>query len=187
MKFKAAGVIASLLIAAASQVSFAAAFPVPFEGRSTLQAEGVVQSLDQVNHTVTVLDAHGGRASFNITDPRDLTQIGQGGNVHLRMTRNAVVSVTQSADGQVATAAPIHSNDGQNVTAFVEAVDHASGLLALKGADGAIFHIQSQEPAKVASIAVGMQVSVAFASQVSVAVAPVTAPAPASTSVPAMH
>ncbi|WP_144107943.1 hypothetical protein [Paraburkholderia sp. BCC1886] len=185
MKFKAAGVIASLLIIAAPHVSFAAALPTPFEASSTLQAEGVVQSLDQVAHTVTVLDAHGGRASFNITDPRDLTQIGQGGKVHLRMTRNAVVSVMRGADGQVATAEPIHSNDGQNVNAVVEAVDHASGVLALKGADGAIFHIQSQEPAKAASIAVGMQVLVAFASQVSVAVAPVSAPA--STSAPVVH
>jgi len=54
----------------------------------------------------------------------------------------------------------------------VAAIDRASGVLALKGADGSAFHIQSRQPAAVANVAPGMQVSVTFAPDVSVAVAP---------------
>jgi hypothetical protein len=45
-------------------------------------------------------------------------------------------------------------------------------VLALKGANGSMFHIQSRQPATVASVTPGMQVSVTYAPQVSVAVAP---------------
>jgi Cu/Ag efflux protein CusF len=172
MKVKALGVIAGVLIAAAPLVSFAAALPAPFEGSSTLQADGIVKAVDQANHSVTVLDAQGGEASFNVTDTRSLGQIKQGGKVHIRMMRSAVISVTRSADGQGTAAQIGQSNAVQSVTARVEAIDHASGIMALKGADGSVFHIQGRDPAKTAGVTPGMQVVVAFAPQVSVAVAP---------------
>jgi Cu/Ag efflux protein CusF len=172
MKVKALGVIAGVLIAVAPLVSFAAALPAPFEGSSTLQADGIVKAVDQANHSVTVLDAQGGEASFNVTDTRSLGQIKQGGKVHIRMMRSAVISVTRSADGQSTAAQFGQSNAIQSVTARVEAIDHASGIMALKGADGSVFHIQGRDPAKTAGVTPGMQVVVAFAPQVSVAVAP---------------
>lgn len=117
MKVKAVGIIVGALIAAAPLVSSAAGLPAPFEGSSTLQADGVVKSVDQAHHSVTVLDAQGGEASFNITDTRNLAQIKQGGKVHIRMMRNAVISVTQGADGQAATAQIAQPNAVQSVSA----------------------------------------------------------------------
>ncbi|PRY06463.1 hypothetical protein [Paraburkholderia sp. BL25I1N1] len=172
MKVKALGVIAGALIAAAPLVSSAAALPAPFEGSSTLQADGVVKSVDQANHSVTVLDAQGGEASFTITDTRNLGQIRQGGKVHIRMMRNAVISVTQSANGQAAAAQIAQSNTVQSVHARVESIDHVSGIMALKDPNGSLFHIQGRDPAKITGVTPGMQVVVAFAPQVSVAVAP---------------
>jgi hypothetical protein len=171
MKNKAPGIIAGALIAAAPFVSFAAGLPAPFEGSSTLQADGVVKFVDQTKHSVTVLDAQGGEASFNITETGNLAQIRQGAKVHIRMMRNAMVSVTRGADGHTA-AQPVQQNTAQDVTAEVQAIDHASGIMALKSPNGAVFHIQGREPAKVAGVTPGMQVSVAYAPQVSVAVAP---------------
>lgn len=171
MKNKALGIIAGALIAAAPLAAFAAGLPAPFEGSSTLQADGVVKFVDQAKHSVTVLDAQGGEASFNITETGNLAQIKQGGKVHIRMMRNAMVSVTRGADGH-AGAQAARQNTAQNVTAEVQAVDHASGIMALKSPNGAVFHIQGREPAKVAGVTPGMQVSVAYAPQVSVAVAP---------------
>ncbi len=175
MKAKAPGIIAGALIVAAPLVSFAAGLPAPFEGSSTLQADGFVKSVDQMKHSVTVLDAQGGEASFNITDPANLAQIRQGGKVHVRMVRNAVISVTRGADGHgngAQSTQGAQSNTVHNVTAEVQSIDHASGIMALKSANGAVFHIQGREPAKVAGVAPGMQVMVAFAQQVDVAVAP---------------
>ena len=172
MKVKALGVIAGALIAAAPLVSSAAGLPAPFEGSSTLQADGIVKAVDPANHSVTVLDAQGGEASFNVTDARNLGQIQQGGKVHIRMMRNAVISVTRGVDGQAAAAQSVQSNTLQTVTARVEAIDHASGIMALKGQDGSVFHIQSRDAARSAGVTPGMQVAVAFAPQVSVAVAP---------------
>ncbi|WP_408456965.1 hypothetical protein [Paraburkholderia fungorum] len=171
MKNKALGIIAGALIAAAPLASFAAGLPAPFEGSSTLQAEGVVKFVDQAKHSVTVLDAQGGEASFNITETGNLAQIKQGGKVHIRMMRNAMVSVTRGADGHTGAQA-VQQNTVQNVSAEVQAIDHASGIMALKSPNGAVFHIQGREPAKVAGVTPGMQVSVAYAPQVSVAVAP---------------
>ncbi len=172
MKVKAFRVIAGALIAAAPFVSFAAGLPAPFEGSSTLQADGLVKAIDQANHSVTVLDTQGGEASFNVTDTRNLAQIKQGGKVHIRMMRNAVITVTRSADGQVTAPQTGQPDTVQTVTARVEAIDHASGIMALKGADGSVFHIQGRDPARTAGVTPGMQVAVAFAPQVSVAVAP---------------
>ncbi len=172
MKVKALGVIAGVLIAAAPLVSFAAGLPAPFEGSSTLQADGVVKSVDQANHSITVLDAQGGEASFNITDTHNLAQIKQGGKVHIRMMRNAMISVTRGADGQATAGHTTQPNTVQTVTAEVQAIDHASGVMALKGPNGSVFHIQGRDPAKIAGVTPGMQVVVAFAPQVSVAVAP---------------
>jgi hypothetical protein len=153
-------------------VSTAAGLPAPFEASTTLQADGVVKAVDPANHSVTVLDAQGGEASFTITDTRDLAQIHQGGKVHVRMMRTAVISVTRGADGQGAPVQAAPVNTVQNVNAVVEAIDHASGVVALKGQDGSVFHIQSHDPARVVNVVPGMQVMVAFAPQINVAVAP---------------
>lgn len=172
MKDKALGIIAGALIAAAPLVSFAAGLPAPFEGSSTLQADGVVKSVDQAKHSVTVLDAQGAEASFTITDTSNLAQIRQGGKIHIRMMRNATVSVTRGADGHGSAAQQAPQNTGQNVSAEVQSIDHATGIMALKSPNGEVFHIQGREPAKLAGVTPGMQVLVAYAPQVSVAVAP---------------
>ncbi|WP_027799961.1 hypothetical protein [Paraburkholderia dilworthii] len=176
MKAKALGIVAGALIAAAPFASFAAGLPAPFEGSSTLQAEGVVKSVDHARHSVTVRDAQGGEASFDVTDGRDLARITQGGKVHIRMMRNAVISVVRGADGKGAVAAAVapvgQTNSDQNLSAQVQAIDHASGVMALKGANGSAFHIQGRDLAKLANVTPGMQVWVAFAPQISVAVAP---------------
>ena len=172
MKVKALGLIASALIAVAPLASFAAGLPSPFEGSSTLQADGIVKSVDLANHSITVLDAQGGEGSFNITDTHNLAQIKQGGKVHVRMVRNAVITVTRGVDGHTTAAPSAQPNTVQTVNAEVQAIDHASGVMVLKGPNGSVFHIQGRDPAKIAGVTPGMQVLVAFASQVSVAVAP---------------
>jgi Cu/Ag efflux protein CusF len=172
MQVKALGIMASVLIGAAPLASFAAGLPASFQGSSTLQADGTVKSVDQATHSVTVLDAQGAQASFNVTDARNLGQIRQGAKVHIRMTREAVISVTRSADGHVTVPQAAQPDAVQRVIAQVESVDHASGVMVLKDPNGAVFHIQGREPAMVANVTPGMQVVVAFASQVSVAVAP---------------
>lgn len=172
MKVKASGIIAAVLLAvsaAAPLVSNAADLPAAFEGTSTLQADGVVKSINRPQRSLTVLDAQGREASFNIKDERELAQISQGGKVHLRMVRNAVVRVTHAANSPSQAAQP---DTLENVTAEVQSIDHASGVMALKRANGAVFHIQGREPAKLAGVTPGMQVSVVFAPQASVAVAP---------------
>jgi hypothetical protein len=172
MKVKASGIVAVALLAFAPLVSSAALLPAPFEGSRTMQAEGVVKSIDQAKHSLTVLDARGGEGAFTVTDARNLAQISLGSKVHIRMIRNAVIRVTHAADdqGKLAQAAP--RDAAQTLTAEVAAIDRTTGVLALKGADGSAFHIQSREPAAVANVTPGMQVQVTFAPQVSVAVAP---------------
>ncbi|MGF6774417.1 fructose-1,6-bisphosphatase/inositol monophosphatase family enzyme [Paraburkholderia sp. GAS199] len=172
MKDRIRGIVAGVLFAAVPLVSLAAGLPAPFEGSSTLQADGVVKSVDMATHAVAVLDAQGAEASFNITDTSNFAQIRPGSKVHIRMTRNAVVSITRGADAHDA-AQLASSGSVQNVVAQVQAVDHASGVMALKGANGSVFHIRGRDAAKVAGVTPGMQVTVAFAPQVSVAVAPV--------------
>ncbi|WP_144137618.1 hypothetical protein [Paraburkholderia sp. BCC1884] len=172
MKVKALGIMASALIAAAPLASFGAGLPAPFQGSSTLRADGTVKSVDAAKHSVTVLDAQGGEASFNITDARNLAQIRQGSKVHIRMVREATISVTRGVEAQGAAAQTAQADTVQRVAARVESVDHGSGVMALKSANGAVFHIQGREPAMVANVTPGMQVVVAFAAQVNVAVAP---------------
>src|SRR5689334_787899 len=58
MKVRASGMVAGALLALAPLVS-AAILPAPFEGSRTMQAEGVVKSIDQQKRSLTVLDAHG--------------------------------------------------------------------------------------------------------------------------------
>ncbi|HZZ09781.1 MAG TPA: hypothetical protein VFE79_03740 [Paraburkholderia sp.] len=176
MKLNMRGLVAGALITTlpvVPLVSHATALPAPFEGSSTLQAEGVVKSVDTAKHAVTVIDAQGGEATFNITDTSNLNQIRQGGKVHIRMMRNAVINVTRDADGHGAAVQPLQQNSAQDLAAQVQAIDHASGIMALKAANGSVFHIQGREPAKVAAVTPGMQVSVTFAPQANVAVAPV--------------
>ena len=150
------GIVAGAMIAAAPLVSSAAdSLPAPFEGNSVLQADGVVKGVDQAKHAVTVVDAHGGEASFTVTDASNLGQIRQGGKVHIRMTRSALVSPTHGAAGV--------QSSPQNVAAEVLAVDHASGVIELKGPNGAVFHIQGRDPAKLARLQAGTQLNVAYA------------------------
>jgi Cu/Ag efflux protein CusF len=165
MNKKALGIVAGALIAAAPLVSSAAdALPAPFEGASVLQADGIVKGVDQAKHAVTVIDAHGGEASFAVTDASNLAQIHPGSKVHVRMVRSALVSPTHGAAGV--------QSSPQNVTAEVVALDRASGVVELKGPNGAVFHIQGRDPVKVGNLQPGMHVEVAYASEVSVAVAP---------------
>lgn len=176
MKAKVLGMIVGAFIALAPFASFATGLPAPFEGSSTLQAEGVVKSVDRAKHSVTVRDAQGGEASFEVTEKGSIERIKQGEKVHIRMTRNALISVTRDADGQAvpaaATAQNAQANPEQNFNAQVQTVDHATGVVALKGPNGSVFHIQGRVPAQLANLTPGMQVLVAFAPQVSVAVAP---------------
>jgi len=168
--------IAGAFIALSPFSAFATGFPAPFEGSSTLQAEGVVKSVDRAKHSVTVRDAQGGEASFELTEKGNIERIRQGEKVHIRVMRNALISVTRDADGQAAPAAADapsgQTNPEQNVNAQVQAVDHATGVVALKGPSGSVFHVQGRVPAQLANLTPGMQVLVAFAPQVSVAVAP---------------
>jgi hypothetical protein len=99
-----------------------------------------------------------------VTDASGLAHIQPGSKVHVRMTRSALVSPSR---GAVASQSSL-----QNVTAEVVAVDRASGVVELKGANGAVFHIQGSDPLKLANLQPGMHVDVAYAPQVSVAVAP---------------
>jgi Cu/Ag efflux protein CusF len=164
MNKKTLGIVAGALIAAAPLVSPAAeALPAAFEGNSVLQADGVVKGVDQVRHAVTVVDAHGGEASFTVTDTSNLAQIHPGSKVHVRMIRSALVSPSQGA---------LAAQSPQNLTAEVVAFDRASGVVELRGPNGDVFHIQSHDPMKVANLQPGMHVDVAYAPQVSVAVAP---------------
>jgi Cu/Ag efflux protein CusF len=160
------GIVAGALIALTPALSSAAdALPAQFEGRSVLQADGVVKGVDQVRHVVTVVDSHGAVASFNITDTSNLDHIQPGNKVQIRMTRTAVVSASHGAQAS----AP---SSPQNVAAEVQGVDRASGVITLKAVDGTVFHIQGSDLTKVASLRSGTQVRVAYAAQVSVAVAP---------------
>jgi hypothetical protein len=119
-----------------------------------------------------VLDAQGGEGSFTVTDVRNLAQLRPGSKVHIQMIRNAVIRVTEGADGKGKLAQGTPRDTMQNVTAEVTAVDRSAGVLALRGASGSVFHIQSRTPAAVANLAAGMQVSVTYAPQVNVAVEP---------------
>lgn len=160
------GIVASALIAMTPLVSSAAQpMPASFEGRSVLQATGVVQSIDQARHVVTVGDQHGGVASFNVNEASDLGHLQPGRKVVVSMTRTAVVSPSHGSDAS----AP---SSPQNVAAEVESVDRASGVVALKGPDGAVFHIQGGDRTKVANLQPGTHVRVAYAAQASIAVAP---------------
>jgi Cu/Ag efflux protein CusF len=100
MNKKALGIVAGALIAAAPLVSSAAdSLPAPFEGNCVLQADGIVKGIDQAKHAVTVVDAHGGEASFTVADASNLAQLHQGSKVHVRMARSALVSPTHGAVG----------------------------------------------------------------------------------------
>ena len=100
MNKKTLGMVAGALLAVAPLVSSAAdSLPAPFEGNSVLQAEGIVKGVEQAKHAVTVVDAHGGEASFTVTDTSNLAQLRQGTKVHVRMVRSALVSPTHGAAG----------------------------------------------------------------------------------------
>ncbi|HEY2000575.1 hypothetical protein [Paraburkholderia sp.] len=164
MNKRTLSIVASVLIAAAPLASSAAdVAPASFEGSSVLQAEGTVKNVDQAKHVVTVLDQHGGEAAFTVTETGNLAQIKPGARVHVRMIRNALVSPSQGALGQ---SSPL------DVIAEVQAVDHAAGVIELKGPNGAVFHVQGRDPAKLAGLQPGTHLKVAYTPQVSVAVAP---------------
>jgi Cu/Ag efflux protein CusF len=115
---RALGIVAGALIAAAPLVSSAAdSLPAPLGGSSVLQAEGVVKGIDQAKHAVTVVDVHGGEASFTVTDASNLAQLHQGSKVHVRMVRSALVSPTHGAAGV--------QSLPQNVTAEIVTLDLA--------------------------------------------------------------
>jgi hypothetical protein len=165
MNKKAFGIVVGALFAATPLISAAAdSLPAPFEGNSILQAEGVVKSIDQAKHSVTVTDANGGEASFVVANASNLKQIHKGSAVHVRMVRTALVSPTSGATGAQSPAG--------NVSAEVVTLDHASGLLELKSSNGAVFHIKGSDPAKVGDLKPGMHVEVAYAPKASISVEP---------------
>jgi hypothetical protein len=165
MNKKTLGIIAGALIAATPLVSSAAdLLPGAFEANSVLQADGMIKSVDPTQHTVKVVDAQGAEASFTVTDTSNLAQLRPGSKVHVRMTRTALVSPSQKPAAA--------QSSSQSVTAAVVTVDRATGVVQLKGANGAVFHIQGRDPAKLPNLQPGMHLDVVYAPQVSVAVEP---------------
>ncbi|MDE1181574.1 hypothetical protein [Paraburkholderia sp.] len=159
---KVVKICTAVLISTIPFLSFAADGPLPksFEASSTLQAEGIVESIDLAKSAVTVTDSNGSEASFVVTDSADLGKIRQGGKVHIRMMRNATVSFAHTQN----------TGSAQTVVAEVQDIDHQSGVLTLKPAHGPVFHIQTREPEKLSKIVRGTPVEINYAQQVNIAV-----------------
>ncbi|CAB3769181.1 hypothetical protein [Paraburkholderia solisilvae] len=157
----------------AAQPAASVASSATIAGVSVLQAEGIVQSVDRVAHTVTVKDAASGQATFNVSpDSTKLSEIKAGDKVRVRMARDAVITVTphgstNAANHAAANADPMTQN---NIQAELVTVDQKTGILALRGPQGAIFHIQAANTAQLAHLSAGMHVEVAYAPTAAVSV-----------------
>jgi len=174
-----AAVIAGAVIALAplspqaAQPAASAASSAAIAGVSVLQAEGTVQAVDRVAHTVTVKDAASGQATFNVNpDTTKLAELKSGDKVRVRMVRDAVITLTPHASANTmgqnaANADPVAQN---NITAEVVSVDQKSGVLALRGPKGAVFHIQASNAAQVAQLSAGTHVDVVYAPTANVSV-----------------
>jgi Cu/Ag efflux protein CusF len=170
-----AGVVIALapLSPRAAQPAASVASSAAIAGVSVLQAEGTVQTVDRVAHTVTVKDAASGQATFNVNpDTTKLAELKAGDKVRVRMVRDAVITpaphASPNAAGQsAANPDPMAQN---SITAEVVSVDQKTGVLALRGAKGAVFHIQASNALQVAHLAAGMHVEVAYAPTANVSV-----------------
>jgi Cu/Ag efflux protein CusF len=157
----------------AAQPAASVASTATIAGVSVLQAEGTVQAVDRVAHTVTVKDAASGQATFNVNpDSTKLSELKAGDKVRVRMVRDAVITLSPhgsaNTTGQsAANADPMTQN---NIVAEVVTVDQKSGVLALRGPKGALFHIQASNAAQLAHLSAGAHVEVAYAPTATVSV-----------------
>ncbi|CAB3751494.1 hypothetical protein [Paraburkholderia humisilvae] len=157
----------------AAQPAASVASSATIAGVSVLQAEGIVQAVDRIAHTVTVKDAASGQATFNVSpDSTKLSELKAGDKVRVRMVRDVVITLSprgaSNANGQiVANADPVSQN---NVAAELVTIDQKTGVLALRGPKGAMFHIQANSTAQLAHLSPGMHVEVAYAPTATVSV-----------------
>jgi Cu/Ag efflux protein CusF len=157
----------------AAQPAASVASSAAIAGVSVLQAEGTLQAVDRVAHTVTVKDAASGQATFNVNpDTSKLAELKAGDKVRVRMVRDAVVTLAPHASsnttGQsVANADPMAQN---NITAEIVSVDQKTGVLTLRGPKGAVFHIQASNAGQVAHLSAGTRVDVVYAPTANVSV-----------------
>src|SRR6201996_3713903 len=142
----------------AAQPAASVASSAAIAGVSVLQAEGTVQAVDRVAHTVTVKDAASGQATFNVNpDTSKLAELKAGDRVRVRMVRDAGVTLAPHAAANTrsqsaANADPVAQN---NITAEVVSVDQKTGVLALRGPKGAMFHIQASNAGQLAHLSAG--------------------------------
>ncbi|APR39136.1 hypothetical protein [Paraburkholderia sp. SOS3] len=157
----------------AAQPAASAASSAAIAGVSVLQAEGTVQAVDRVAHTVTVKDAASGQATFNVNpDTTKLAELKAGDKVRVRMVRDAVVTPASHPSANMtgqgaANADPMAHN---NVAAEIVSVDQKTGVLALRGPKGAVFHIQASNAAQIAHLPAGTHVEVVYAPTANVSV-----------------
>jgi Cu/Ag efflux protein CusF len=160
----------------AAQPAASVASNATIAGVSVLQAEGTVQAVDRVAHTVTVKDPASGQATFNVNpDSTNLSELKAGDRVRVRMVRDAVITLAPHASpnttGRSAAGAdPMTQN---NIAAEVVSVDTRTGVLALRGPKGATFHIQASNAAQVAHLSAGTHVEVVYAPTANVSVSAV--------------
>ncbi|GAB2888067.1 hypothetical protein GCM10027093_23520 [Paraburkholderia jirisanensis] len=171
-KLAVAAVMSGALIAVAPWISEAAqpavsssASSAPIAGISVLQAEGIVQAIDPVAHTITVKDAASGQATFNVSpETTKLSDLRAGDNVRIRMTRAAVILPAGSSKGDAA-------QNNAMAAAEIVTVDRKTGVVALKGPKGNTFHIQVSDASQTRDLASGMHVQVNYAATATVSVA----------------
>jgi hypothetical protein len=165
-------------VAQAARPAAAAPHATPIEGVSVLQAEGTVQAVDRATRAVTVNDAAGGQATFTVgEDSKNLAQLKPGDRVRVRMVREAFISMSTGnapAAGSVHPGSSVAGAGGVAGTvvsaAEVVTVDQKSGVLALTSPDGRVFHVQVQDPVKIARLSPSTRVDVAYSAKVSVSV-----------------
>ncbi|HVE08406.1 MAG TPA: hypothetical protein VNE00_14235 [Paraburkholderia sp.] len=174
-KLAAAAVMSGVLVVVAPSVSHAAqpaASSASVTGISVLQAEGVVQSVDPVAHTVTVKDAVSGQATFNVSpETTKLSALKSGDKVRVRMVRDAVIVPEGSSANAMSPSTKGDATAQSTIAAQVVAVDSKTGVIALKGAQGNVFHVQASDASQSASLSSGMRVQVNYAAMAAVSVA----------------
>ncbi|MFC0396952.1 hypothetical protein [Paraburkholderia rhizosphaerae] len=157
----------------AAQPAASVASTATIAGVSVLQAEGIVQAVDRVAHTVTVKDSASGHATFNVSpDSTKLSELKVGDKVRVRMVRDVVITLSPrgapNTHGQLA--ADVDPMTQNNVAAELVTIDQKNGVLALRGPKGTIFHIQANNTAQLAPLSPGMHVDLAYAPTATVSV-----------------
>ena len=113
MKVKASGIVAAVLLAvlaATPFVSNAADLPAAFEGTSTLQADGVVKSINQAQRSLTVLDAQG-RIRYHGGIDSDKSRLHEDAQLYLRDAVEDVLE-TELDESQRGSAKIVTLSDG---------------------------------------------------------------------------